>query len=377
MDVLDHASLTTSLVSFWELEEASGTRVDAHGANDLADNNTVTSATGKVGDAADFEDANSEYLSITDAAQTGLDITGDFSFNFWVNFESDPDTNDACPIGKYGGAGTRSYLLQYIGGGWRVVISTNGTAEGVTTTVAHAVSTATWYNIGATYDVSAGTLEIFVNGSSIGTGTGGPTSIADVAGAFNLGRNAAGGNYFDGLLDQVGVWTKLLSSTEMTDLYNGGAGLEYDGPVTKTVTDTLTLTSATIKSLTRKVLDTLTLSTEISALRGLNKTVTDTLTLSSTVIRSLARTVTDTLTLTTSRIISLARTVRDTLTLTTIASSIRQVFKTVTDTLQLTSIVRKVLNGAFTIWSNIAKNVASWTAGSKNTTTWDNEDKSS
>ncbi len=153
--------------------------------------------------------------------------------------------------------------------------------------------------------------------------------------------------------------------------------VEHAAPVTKTVTDTLALTSATIKSLTRKVLDTLTLSTAISALRGLNKTVTDTLTLSSTILRSLARTITDTLTLTTSRIISLARVVTDTLTLTTIASSIRQVFKTVTDTLQLTSNVRKILNGAFTIWSNIAKNVASWTAGSKNTTTWDNEDKSS
>ena len=39
-----------SLQGFWELlEEASGTRVDAHGANDLTDNNTVLQGTGKVG----------------------------------------------------------------------------------------------------------------------------------------------------------------------------------------------------------------------------------------------------------------------------------------------------------------------------------------
>lgn len=228
-NIVDNATLPTSLVSFWELEEASGTRVDAHGSNDLTDNNTVGQATGKVGYAADFEDTNTEYLSITDAAQTGLDITGDFSFNFWINFESDPSGTSPVPIGKYGGAGNRAYLLQYQVSGWRVVISTNGTAEGVSATVTHSVSTGTWYNIGATYDVSAGTLEVFVNGSSIGTGTGGPTSIANTAGDFNLGRNPAGGNYLDGLLDQVGVWTKLLSSTEMTDLYNGGRGLPYSG----------------------------------------------------------------------------------------------------------------------------------------------------
>jgi len=36
-----NSSLATNLVSYWELEEASGTRVDSHGSNDLTDNNTV------------------------------------------------------------------------------------------------------------------------------------------------------------------------------------------------------------------------------------------------------------------------------------------------------------------------------------------------
>ena len=43
---------TTDLVSWWELNEESGTRVDAHGSNDLADNETVLYGTLVQGNAA-------------------------------------------------------------------------------------------------------------------------------------------------------------------------------------------------------------------------------------------------------------------------------------------------------------------------------------
>src|SRR3990167_10705009 len=60
-----HATLTDGLVSYWTLDEASGVRYDSvvASANDLTDNNTVASATGKFNDAASFLAANSESLS--------------------------------------------------------------------------------------------------------------------------------------------------------------------------------------------------------------------------------------------------------------------------------------------------------------------------
>ena len=61
----DGDNLLTNLISFWEMEEASGTRVDAVVAsgNDLTDNATVTQNPGKVGNAAQFTLATSEWLS--------------------------------------------------------------------------------------------------------------------------------------------------------------------------------------------------------------------------------------------------------------------------------------------------------------------------
>ena len=58
-------ALTTDLYrAYREMNEASGTRNDSHGANHLTDNNTVGSAPGIVGTAADFEAGSLEYLSI-------------------------------------------------------------------------------------------------------------------------------------------------------------------------------------------------------------------------------------------------------------------------------------------------------------------------
>ena len=74
----------------WHLSEASGTRLDStSNNNDLTDNNTVTQDSGKIGKCASFNGANSEYLEITDANQTGLDIgTNDLVMSCWINSDA-------------------------------------------------------------------------------------------------------------------------------------------------------------------------------------------------------------------------------------------------------------------------------------------------
>jgi hypothetical protein len=80
--------LTGNVVSRWYLEEVSGNRADAVGSNTLTDNNTVTSnadiPTSGFARSAEFTSANSEYLSITDASQSGLDPAASFSFSVFV-----------------------------------------------------------------------------------------------------------------------------------------------------------------------------------------------------------------------------------------------------------------------------------------------------
>lgn len=81
-DIASDDTLDTGLVSFWKCNEASGTRYDIHGDNNLSDNNSVTQeATGILKEACDFEKTNNEHLSIADASQTDLDGGDDLSFS--------------------------------------------------------------------------------------------------------------------------------------------------------------------------------------------------------------------------------------------------------------------------------------------------------
>ena len=71
------------LLGYWALDEVGGARADGSGrGNHLADHNTVGSAPGPVGVAADFESDRDEYLSIGDGLQSGLDIEGSLNIFF-------------------------------------------------------------------------------------------------------------------------------------------------------------------------------------------------------------------------------------------------------------------------------------------------------
>ena len=235
-DVINHSTLPTSLLGYWDLQEASSTRTDVYGSNDLSDNATVTGATGKVGNASQFTASNSEYLSHTDNAT--FSQTGDMSFSFWMYGDTLPSTNgtNAGLIEKLLGTGNqRSYLFGMSYGvgtadtaEWRIAMSSDGSALTTKYITRTATSTSTWYHVVITYDASAGTVEIFVNGSSEGTATGLPTSIYDSTASFYLGASVnALASYFDGRLDEFGFWSKVLTSGEISDLYNSGSGIPF------------------------------------------------------------------------------------------------------------------------------------------------------
>ena len=77
------ASLSSGLVSWWDLDELGGTRYDSVGSNDLTDNNTVLYGNGKIGRAASFVSGNSEYLSLADihAIMPG---GSSWTFSWWI-----------------------------------------------------------------------------------------------------------------------------------------------------------------------------------------------------------------------------------------------------------------------------------------------------
>lgn len=226
-DVKNDANLSTSLKSFWLLNEASGTtRVDSHGSNDMSDTGTVGQTSGVSGFAADFEDSIPSYLS---NSSTDYTETGDWSVSFWINPES---------------LTTNHYVFNRNDAGLPLDMAIWVTSTGIITgefrnpsnakttyTSSVTLSTATWTHVVVTADISAATIKIYVNGSEDTSASAVSTSATTMDQnhtTINIGQNQSGGNTYDGALHDAGLWTKILTSSEVTDLYNSGARLPYE-----------------------------------------------------------------------------------------------------------------------------------------------------
>lgn len=254
-------ALTDNLVSYWKLDETSGTRADSHGSNNLTDNNTVTYGTGIISNGADFELANSEYLNITDASQSGLDLTGDRSFSLWVKPESTPTGGDAMAFFYKWGGSQAQYGMIYvdISGTRKIRFIGYQTCAGANInydfSIGGDLSTSSFTHVVLRYDAIGhgsgdGTAELFLNGVSKGTVTDASfTGGANCTGTFSLSSLGSGIQwYYDGLMDEVGVWSKWLSDGEIASLYNSGSGLTY--PFSTTSIKTINgLALASVKTL--------------------------------------------------------------------------------------------------------------------------------
>ena len=217
--------LIEDLKAFWKLGEVSGTRADSIGSNTLTDNNTVTSATGIIGNGAQFERDNSEHFSLADNDDMSMGAAN-FSFNLWLKPNNASEQSGL--FGKYDNVSNGDEYFCYrrsddtiwfvtFGGASRTNNESTGTVdEDVLTmlTITYTTSTKT-----SRIYFDAGTAEDFVHNED----------PIDQDSVFYMGKNIdqQASGYYDGLMDEVGVWKKVLTAAEITELYNSGAGLAY------------------------------------------------------------------------------------------------------------------------------------------------------
>ena len=215
-------TLTTSLVSYYKLEDAT----DFFSTNNLTNNNSVSFDAGKVNNAADFA-ATSSYLSLGSLLSNA---TSNFSMFGWSNFPSSTICTElwylngdrsamsgngpgyGLGVGGGGGANTDTGGNKLIG----IVGRVNWLDFGCT------IGTG-WHMVGLTYDGT--TWKGYVDGSVCATtytGNAPQTPGAD----FEMGRSDTNLTYpfFTGKDDEWGFWTKVFSSQEISNLYNSGDG---------------------------------------------------------------------------------------------------------------------------------------------------------
>jgi hypothetical protein len=215
------------------LDEASGTRLDelngCGGAGcDLSVNGPVSSAAGKISNAASYPaNNNSAWLSRIDSTTLSSGNT-DFTLAGWV-YMSDK-SSDHTAISKYTNSGNqREYRLSYNLATDRVrfyVSPTGGnTVISVTANTFGSPAINTWYFITVWHNASANQICIAVNGGSADCGAH-SSGVFDSTSDFRIGM-ASGAYFWPGRVDEVGFWRRVLTPAERTALYNAGSGCSY------------------------------------------------------------------------------------------------------------------------------------------------------
>lgn len=245
LSVLNFASaaLTDQLAGYWKQDESSGNPVDSSGNGfTLTNTNTVGFSPALINNGGDFGtgNTNKRFQIANDLGTDG----GAISICTWLKMNAEIAAGTQI-LFLHGGATSHvndMVSYDYNGGTRQLTLNrqqqntANNTASGGAT-----LGTSNFNQVCYTYDTV--TVKLYLNGNS--------TPIASLA---TSGNGASGtsdkfwiandngewlNTFLSAITDETGVWTRALTTTEISQLYNGGAGLTY--PFTSSATTPSTM----------------------------------------------------------------------------------------------------------------------------------------
>ena len=221
----------SGLVSWWDGDAVSGTTAsDIQDANDGTLTNGATTAPGQVGNAFSFDGVNDVVVV---GNPPNLQITGPLTVDAWVNLAGPGSSPNPVVLGKWDdiNEGTAGYILiltEQGGGTFKVgfFVSSDGTNfSGATATTNLQVGT--WYHLAGVFDGSS--VTIYVDGvlEASAPHAGG---IFNTPADFEIGADDDAGpigpglfHVFNGLIDEVEIYDRALSASEIQAIFNAGS----------------------------------------------------------------------------------------------------------------------------------------------------------
>lgn len=227
-------ALIDNLISYWSLD---GDSTDAHASADGTDTSVAYSTSyGKVDEGVRFDQTPGSPGTATDYVTIGAPFTpgtSDISFSLWFNPETVNTITQAVWYWEQSNAnGFPHWSMSFTSSGISVTCY-NGAAQSHSVSTGVVPSASTWYHVVFTRTASDKIGRAYINNSSE-YASAAATTNANLAITSNLlfGRrfNPTYSNEqypYDGYLDEVGVWDKVLTTDEISALYNDGDGLAY------------------------------------------------------------------------------------------------------------------------------------------------------
>lgn len=221
--------LQTNCTGFWEFENTSWTDATGNGTT-LTGVGSPTSVSGKVGNAASLGNSAN---ALTASDNTNINSGGaSFSVAVWVN--GSPGSNFRIFNKDNNNFGNREWGLGVTFSGtsrWNFSCFNTGTTQFQAIAASGSGDFSSgWHHLVGTYNSSTKALVLYLDGAASGSGatlTG--TLNSSASAPLNFGMDVGTISAANPLLvDQAGFWKgRILSSGDVTALYNGGSGLSW------------------------------------------------------------------------------------------------------------------------------------------------------
>ncbi|MBI3734038.1 MAG: lamin tail domain-containing protein [Chloroflexi bacterium] len=220
------------LVSWWRGE---GDAIDSKGSNNGVLVNGVNFAPGMVGQGFQFS-GGGDYVTVPDA--TSLNPTT-YSVEGWI-YATTP-VGDWRTILTKGSNYNESYKLQFDSTRMFVleVVNVGGNRTSLDTG-ANSILLNTWLHLAGTYD--GNTASLYMNGSLVSTVNINGT-LQSNSSPLVIGGGDPGILSFSGLIDEVSIYNRALTNSEIQGIYNAGSSGKCTTIPTNTPTPTATTTA--------------------------------------------------------------------------------------------------------------------------------------
>jgi hypothetical protein len=219
----------TSLKGYWSFNGSDISGTTAYDRSGNANTGTLTNgptpAIGKLGQALSFDGVD-DYATTPDSDTLDVLDSTNFSLSGW--FSRNTFTTDDTIIAKSNGqASSDTGYNAYIDDTTDKLtfVANDGTDQYKIESVSTFTATG-WHHFTLVWDdASSANTKLYIDGTSeAATTTGTFANVNSLANAltFRIGAESDNGNPFDGKIDEVRVYNRALSSTEVSALYNAG-----------------------------------------------------------------------------------------------------------------------------------------------------------
>ena len=207
-------------------DAASTVVLDSSGSNDGAAtvNTDTISIAGTINKAFNL-DGSSENIDVPDDASLDMSSVDGFTIALWIKPNTALTSTDAL-VSKATNGSTKGYEFLLANTNKLDLIIGDGSANSDIRSI-QTITFDVWQHVAVTWDAGTGDTIFYINGTSEAAQTS-KTSILNDTKVLELGARFSS-QFFNGAMDDVRIYNKILSGTEISTIYNSGNGTEENG----------------------------------------------------------------------------------------------------------------------------------------------------